>query len=79
MGEFSDDERWDGGVLTCVSNADAVVELEDKLVFVEPYETSEPFSNFIRELFDSRGAADTKSGTNVKYAQTRESCCPVQR
>jgi len=66
-------------MLTCVSNADAVVELEDKLVFVEPYEISEPFSDFFRELFDSRGAADTRAGMNVKYAQTRKSCCPVDR
>ncbi len=57
------------------SNADAFVEQENgSLVFAEPHETSERFSEFLRYVQeDSTSAPDEHCGKNVKYAQTRKS------
>lgn len=57
-----------------VSNADAVVEQGDgTLVFVEPYETSETFGNFLDYVQKDSGNSKYHGETPVKYAQTRVS------
>ena len=56
------------------SKADAVVEQEDGLLlFVEPLEISESFSEFLEYLRnDTKLAGAARCGRNVKYAQTRK-------
>ena len=54
-------------------NADAVVQQENGLLlFVEPWETLEPFSEFLDYIQqDSRSSEGYNAPRNVKYAQTR--------
>ncbi|KAK5118963.1 hypothetical protein LTR62_000174 [Meristemomyces frigidus] len=77
-------ERWDAGYLrkemagkevnvavTPLGNADAVVESPSgSKIFVEPFETSEPFDSFLDavQASSSKGANDT---SNARYAQTQ--------
>ena len=56
------------------SNADSVVEKNGSLVFVEPHETSEEFSNFLDYIQeDASHSVDGRIRRSVKYAQTRTS------
>lgn len=65
-------------MLTMNSNADAVVDFEDSLTFVEPYETSETFEAFLAYVRkDSACRSGEDSTPNVKYAQTRKCCFPL--
>lgn len=55
------------------SNADAVVEQQGGiLLFVEPYEVSEPFDIFLDYVQHESNANGNSDEGNVKYAQTRE-------
>ena len=60
-----------------IRNADSVVldDLTNELVFVEPYETEEPFVNVLDYIQHDTKALQQNAGNlgNVKYAQTRTS------
>ena len=61
-------------ILNRSRNADAVVEFENgSLFFVEPYETSENFQDFLDYIQEDLKAANNgKHKRIVKYAQTRK-------
>ncbi|KAK6409469.1 hypothetical protein LTR95_018312, partial [Oleoguttula sp. CCFEE 5521] len=61
-------------------NADAIVEQEDgRLLFVEPYETEEPFGEFLEYVQeDSTFAEEVMHSHNVKYAQTQNGNLPTE-
>ena len=60
------------GAANVDSNADAVVEQEDgRLLFVEPYEHSEPFVEFLEYIQQDARQPVQEQSRAVKYAQTR--------